>query len=81
MKSLVNYPTSFTNPEPPSEIDLKLTNTPYSFQNSFEIESGLSDFHKMVALVMKTNFNPNSSHIYSRARDQNEYKFTVSRRY
>ena len=32
------------------------TNSPYSFQNYFVIENGLSDFHKMIVSVMKTTF-------------------------
>ena len=49
-----NRPTCFKNPENPSCIDLILTNCPRSFQNSTVIETGLSDFHKMVVTVMKT---------------------------
>ena len=55
-KSLIKDPTCFKNPENPSCIDLILTNSPYSFQNSCVIETGLSDFHKMIVLVMKTTF-------------------------
>ena len=44
-KSLIKDPTCFKNPESPSCIDLILTNNPYSFQNSWVIETGLSDFH------------------------------------
>ena len=55
-KSFVKDPTCFKNPESPSCIDLILTNNPYSFQNSWLIETGLSDFHKMVVSVMKTTF-------------------------
>ena len=55
-KSLIKDPTCFKNPENPPCIDLILTNSPYSFQNSCEIEIGLSDFHNMIASVMKTTF-------------------------
>ena len=55
-KSLIKDPTCFKNPESPSCIDLILTNNPYSFQNSWVIETGLSDFHKMIVSVMKTTF-------------------------
>ena len=41
--------------ENPSCINLILTNRPCSFQNSCVIETGLSDFHKIVS-VMKTTF-------------------------
>ena len=44
LKSLIKYPTRFKNSENPSCVDLILTNSPYSFQNSCVIETGLSDF-------------------------------------
>ena len=46
----------FKNPNNPSCIDLILTNCSRSFQNSGVIETGLSDFHKLVVTVMKTTF-------------------------
>ena len=49
-------PTCFKNPEIPSCTDLILTNSHYSFRNSYIIETGLSDFHKMIVSVMKTTF-------------------------
>ena len=51
-----NKPTCFKNPDNPSCIDLILTNCSRSFQNSSVIETGLSDFHKLVVTVMKTTF-------------------------
>ena len=53
---MINKPTCYKNPERPSCIDLFLTNCPHSFQNSCVIETGLSDFHKMVVTVMKTTY-------------------------
>ena len=53
-KSLIKE--CFKNLENPSCIDLILTNSPYSFQNSCIIETSLSDFHKMIVSVMKTTF-------------------------
>ena len=50
-----NKPTCFKNPDNPSRIDLILTNRSISFQNSGVIETGLSDFHKLVVTVMKTS--------------------------
>ena len=47
-KSLIKDPTCLKNPENPSCIALILTNSPYSFQHSCVIETGLSDFHKMI---------------------------------
>ena len=55
-ESLIKDPTCFKNPENPSCIHLLLTNSPYSFQHSCVIETGLSDFHKMVGSVLKTTF-------------------------
>ena len=55
-KSLIKDPTCFKNPENPSCIDLILTDSPYSFQNSCVIETDPSDFHKMIVSVMKTTF-------------------------
>ena len=55
-KSLVKVPTCFENPENPSCIDLILTNNPLSFQSSGVMETGLSDFHKMIGAVMKTTY-------------------------
>ena len=55
-KSLIKDSTYFRNPENSSCIDLMLTNSPYSFQFSCVIETDLSDFRKMIVLVMKTTF-------------------------
>ena len=54
LKHLIKVPTCYKNPENPSIIDLMLTNSPYSYQNSCVIETGLSDFHKMTVTVLKT---------------------------
>ena len=51
--SLVKEPTCFKNPYNPSCINLSLTNRPRSFQNAVTIETGISDFHKMLITVMK----------------------------
>ena len=51
--SLVKEPTCFKNPYKPSCIHIFLTNRPQSFQNTLTIETGVSDFHKMVISVMK----------------------------
>ena len=45
LKSLVKQKTCFKNPDKPSCIDLILTNSPRSFQDSSVFETGLSDFH------------------------------------
>ena len=56
VKNLVKEPTCFKSLENPSCIDLFLTNSPLSFQNTGTITTGLSDFHKMVVTVMKTSY-------------------------
>ena len=56
LRNLVKYPTCFKNPENPSCIDLLLTNKSLSFQTTTMIETGLSDFHKMIVAVMKMHF-------------------------
>ena len=56
LKSLICVPTCYKNTDNPSCIDLVLTNSPGSFQSSCAIETGLSDFHKMMVTVMKTSF-------------------------
>ena len=55
-KNLVQEPTCFKSQDNPSCIDLLLTNSPQSFQNTRTLATGLSDFHRMVVTVMKTTF-------------------------
>ena len=54
LSSLIKEPTCYNNLQNSSCIDLILTNSPYSFQNSCVIETGLSDFQKMI--VMKITY-------------------------
>ena len=56
MKSLVRIPTCYKNPANPTCIDLMLANSDWSFVNSFTIETGLPDFHKMIVNVLKIYF-------------------------
>ena len=55
-KNLIKEPTCFKYPVNPTCIDLMLTNPYRSFQKSCAIETGLSDFHRIVATVMKAHF-------------------------
>ena len=55
-KNIVKDKTCFKNPENASCIDLFLTNSPSSFQNTMAISTGLSDFHKMILTVCKCTF-------------------------
>ena len=53
---MINKPTCYKNPDKPACIDLILTNCPGYFHNSCVIETGLSDFHKMIVTLMKTSY-------------------------
>ena len=56
-QNLVKENTCFKNPDNPSCIDLFLTNSNLSFQNTITVSTGISDFHKMIVTVFKTTFN------------------------
>ena len=56
LKSLVKQKTYFKNPDNPSCIDIILTNSPRSFQDSCLFETGFSDFHKLTTTVLKQYF-------------------------
>ena len=56
LTNLVKEGTFYKNPRNPSCIDLYLTNSPLSFQNTLSVFTGLSDFHKLVLTVLKTTF-------------------------
>ena len=45
--------TCYSNPTKPISIDLIVTNRSKCVQDTLFIETGLSDFHKMSAIVMK----------------------------
>ena len=52
-KNIVKENTCFKNALNPSCIDLFITNSHLSFQNTTAISNGFSDFHEMVITVMK----------------------------
>ena len=52
-KHLIRKKTCFKNPTKPTCIDLIITNKPKCFQDTVTFETGLWDFHKMSATVMK----------------------------
>ena len=56
-KNIQHEKTCFKNIENPSCIDLFLTNSPMSFQNTTVLVNGLSDFHKMAITVFKVKLN------------------------
>ena len=53
LESIVNKQTCFKNPKNPSCIGLMLTNQQERLLKDKTIETGLSDFHKMVVLFLK----------------------------
>ena len=55
-KNIISEKTCFKTKENPSCIDLFITNSPNSFQNTSTITTGLSDFHKMVITVLRATF-------------------------
>ena len=56
LRNSVKQKTCLKNPENPSCIELILTNSPRSFQNSNVFETGLPDFHKLTTTVLKHYF-------------------------
>ena len=52
-RNLINENTCFKNPLDPSCIDLMIIKMPKSFEGSLAIETGLSDFHKLVVSFLK----------------------------
>ena len=56
LRNLIKEPTCFKNPENPACIYLILTNKLLNFKNTYVIETGLSEFHKLILAVMKMHF-------------------------
>ena len=63
--------TCFKNALNPSCIDLFITNSPLSFQNTIAVSNGLSNFQKMVITVMKMTFKKHSP----TERHYSDYKY------
>ena len=60
LKIVIKVTTYFKNSDNPKNIDLMLTNSIRSFQNSScPRETGLSDFHKMIVTVLKSYLGKN----------------------
>ena len=55
LTTTINKPICYKNPDKPTCIDLVL-NCPWPFQNSYVIETGFPDFHKMVIATIKTSY-------------------------
>ena len=75
--NLIREPTCYKNSEKPSFIDLMLRNKPHSFQNSGVIETGLSDFHRMIFTVTKMTFQK----LKPRITNYRDYNFFDNVRY
>ena len=56
LNNLVQINTCFKNVSNPRCIDLILTNKKNHFQNTTAIETGISDFHKLVLTVLKAKY-------------------------
>ena len=56
LKTLLKDTTFFKNHSKSTCNDLILTNQPRSFQSSYTIDTGLSDFYKFTVTVLKTYF-------------------------
>ena len=82
LSSHLRESTCYKNPENPSCIDLFLTNSPNSFQNSSVVDTGLSDVHRMTVTVMKTSFQrlpPKIRHYKDCSNcDSNIYRVSLS---
>ena len=52
LSSLVKEPTCFKNLDDPSFIDMFLTNRSKRFQSTMLMETGISDFHKMLITTL-----------------------------
>ena len=64
-KSLISKSTCYKNPDNSSCIHLILTNCPNYFQNSSAFETGLSDFHKLILTLFKSEISQQRSNIVS----------------
>ena len=67
---MINNSTCYKIPDKPTCIGLILTNCTWSFQNSCVIETGLSDFYKMIVMVKNTSYRK----IESRVMNYRNYK-------
>ena len=75
LKNLVKEPTCYKS-HMPKCIDLVLTNRNRSVQKTTTVETGLSDFHKMVVTVLKTTF-PKQGPIVINYRNYKKYDENV----
>ena len=79
LKNIVKDKTCFKNALNPSCIDLFLTNTPHCFQNTCTINTGLSDFHRMIPTIHKTTFRKAKPIVIQYRCYKNELEFKLSK--
>ena len=65
LKNMVKQKTCFKSVINPSCVDLFLSNSSSSFQNTKAISTGISDCHKMIITVLKTSFKKAKPNIIS----------------
>ena len=78
MKNIVKQNTCFKNPDRPSCINLILTNCSTSFQDTCTVETGPSDFHKLVVTVLKLYFPKQKPNIQA-FRDYKRFQIDLFR--
>ena len=82
LKCIVKELTCYKNPDNPTCIDLILTNCLKNFQESSTLETGLSDFHKMVLTVFKSEVPNLTPRVVSYRKykhfDSDKFKLEVS---
>ena len=61
--NLIKVPTCYKSVNKPTSIDVILTNKSKCFQKSSAFTSGLSDFHKLIITVLKTEFTKTGPNI------------------
>ena len=77
LKNLVKEPTCFKTGNPRC-IDLILTNRERNFQHTTAIETGLSDFHKLIVTVLKTTFDMHRPNVVN-YRDYRNFREDIFR--
>ena len=70
-KALSEEPTSFKKFNNPSWIDLFLTNSSKSFKKCFTLETGMSDFDKLIITILKVKPDKLSPRIIKYRDDKN----------
>ena len=78
-KNIVKEPTCYKSLSNPSCIYLVITNSSSGFQNTKAISTGLSDFHKMVIIVLKQTFQTISPKELVYKDYKNTYRLTFKR--